>query len=92
VTQGWSKIRRFLLVKTRPGYVKTSAGLRQGECGRCAACCKIFLHCPYLVDNTCRIYETRFEQCRAFPIDPKDIELIRRMGGACGFTFRNGRE
>ncbi len=85
--QGWSKVRRFLLVKFRGKYVKERLTLRAGECGRCTLCCKVFFRCPFLVDNKCRIYGVRFEQCKAFPIDREDLDLVTRMGGKCGFSF-----
>jgi len=74
-------------VKTKKNYVKANLALREGECARCALCCKVFFRCPFLIDNTCKIYESRFEQCRAFPIDPRDIDLVTHMGGECGFGF-----
>lgn len=90
--EGVSKLRRFWLVKARRMYVKSSISHRNGSCVRCGKCCKVLFRCPFLRGNTCAIYETRFEQCRAFPIDRNDVALIRKMGGRCGFSFSdNGK-
>ncbi len=90
--EGVSKLRRFWLVKTNRGYVKSSLSARRGTCARCGRCCKVFFRCPFLRGNACVIYERRFEQCRAFPIDRNDTVLIRKMGGRCGFHFSdNGK-
>jgi hypothetical protein len=90
--EGVSKLRRFWLVKARRRYVKSSISLRKGACARCGKCCKVFFKCPFLRGNACAIYERRFEQCTAFPIDRTDIALIRKMGGKCGFSFSgNGK-
>lgn len=72
------KIRRFMLVRFRPGYVAQQAAHREGDCNRCGRCCEILLRCPFLIkeeggDSRCRIYGRRFEQCVAFPIDDRDL-------------------
>jgi hypothetical protein len=87
VEQGLSKVRRFWLVKARKDYVSGQKVRRTGECARCALCCRVLFRCPFLNDNTCSIYHSRFEQCKAFPIDARDIDLIRQMDGKCGFGF-----
>ena len=87
IDQGLSKIRRLWLVKARRTYVRRRRSNRKGECVRCAMCCKLLLHCPFLRENRCAIYDNRFDQCKAFPIDEKDIALICKMGGKCGFFF-----
>ncbi len=87
VEQGWSKLHRFWLVRVRAGYVAENLSKRQGECRRCALCCKVFFQCPFLDGETCRIYLKRFHQCKAFPIDRRDVNLIAKMGGRCGFYF-----
>jgi Fe-S-cluster containining protein len=77
-------------VKFRRDYVLSSRQRRRGECRRCGTCCRVFAKCTFLSGNTCRIYGIRFDQCRAFPIDTSDIELVRDMGGECGFWFEEG--
>lgn len=74
-------------MKVRPRYVKRKLADRRGECRRCARCCAIFFKCPHLIDNECQIYEKRYEQCGAFPIDARDVELIEKIGGRCGHYF-----
>ena len=91
IAQAISKMRRFWLVKAHWEYVEAQRELRTGECARCGRCCAVFFRCPFLSGNTCVIYGKRFHQCRAFPIDARDTELIRRMGGKCGFEFRDER-
>jgi len=89
IDQGFSKLRRFWLVKARKTYVRKRRTCRKGQCARCAMCCRVFLHCPFLHENTCTVYHKRFDQCKAFPIDERDVALIRKMGGRCGYSFRN---
>jgi len=66
---------------------------RQGDCTRCGACCKILLRCPFLVEHpengpgekySCSIYGSRFNQCRLYPILPRDLLEIEEE---CGYTF-----
>jgi len=92
VRQGLSKLRRFWLVKARPGYVRRQLELREGECARCGLCCRIMFRCPHFDGEGCDNYENRYEQCRAFPIDSRDTDLIREMGGECGFRFKRRAE
>ncbi len=68
------KIRRYVLVRFRPGYVHQQVGRRQGECNQCGNCCEILFKCPFLVREKdgaaiCSIYDDRPGQCAAFPID-----------------------
>ncbi len=86
--QGWSKLRRFWLVTARKGYVRRQLALREGQCNRCGLCCQILFRCPYFDGVGCKIHGKHFSQCKAFPIDTRDIELIRQMGGECGFSFK----
>ncbi|MCD6404511.1 MAG: phosphatidylserine decarboxylase family protein [Planctomycetes bacterium] len=86
--QGWSKLRRFWLVTARRGYVRRHLALREGQCNRCGLCCRILFRCPYFDGTGCKIHGNHFSQCKAFPIDKRDIDLIRQMGGECGFSFK----
>jgi len=70
----------------RPGYVRRSLALRSGECRRCGRCCSIAFRCPHYEDG-CAIHGRHYRQCKAFPIDRRDTELISRLGGRCGYTF-----
>jgi len=80
----WSKFRRFYLTHFRPGYVREQESRRRGECRRCGLCCRIAVKCWFLKDgNHCVIYSQRPAQCRAFPIDPRDLRNVP----SCGFHF-----
>ncbi len=80
----WGMVRRFYLTHFRQDYVEAQKERRQGECARCGTCCKIVFDCPYLEeDNECTVYEDRALQCRAFPIDERDIEEVPE----CEFYF-----
>ncbi|OGG46302.1 MAG: hypothetical protein A3F84_02435 [Candidatus Handelsmanbacteria bacterium RIFCSPLOWO2_12_FULL_64_10] len=84
------KVRRFALIRFRPGYVARQAALREGECNRCGRCCKILFRCPFLKEEEggeshCRIYGQRFEQCVAFPIDDRDLADVDFN---CTYSFR----
>lgn len=73
----WGMVRRFYLTHFHQDYVETQKERRLGECARCGTCCKIVFDCPYLEeDNECTVYEERALQCRAFPIDERDIEEV----------------
>lgn len=83
------KIRRFLLPKIRPKYVKKKLSIRQGKCLQCGKCCIMLYRCPFLKgsgDNIrCLIYNSfRPHQCKLFPIDERDLNEI---GGPCGYSF-----
>lgn len=88
--QAWSKLRRFWLVAARPGYVRKSLELREGECRQCGYCCSIAFRCPQYTGDSCAIHGRHYRQCKAFPIDRRDAELIRRLGGECGYSFKSG--
>mgnify|MGYP000645023600 CR=1 FL=1 len=80
----WGMARRYYLTHFRQEYVESQKEIRQGECGRCGTCCKIVFDCPYLEeDNECTVYEERALQCRAFPIDERDLEEVPE----CEFRF-----
>ena len=83
------KIRRFLLVRFRRGYVSQQTILRQGECAQCGNCCEILFRCPFLLrleDETtvCSIYDNRPRQCAAFPVDRR---CLADVDFNCNFTF-----
>ncbi|MFH0965093.1 MAG: hypothetical protein V2A58_13925 [Planctomycetota bacterium] len=80
----WGKLRRYLDCALRPGKVRAALERRRGQCRRCARCCSILFRCPFLAGNTCLIYEKRFEQCRMYPIDPRDLASVDEE---CGFYF-----
>ena len=80
----WGKARRYLDCAFAPRKVRAAIERRRGECLRCACCCKILFRCPFLAGNTCLIYERRFEQCRMYPIDERDLASV---DGNCGFHF-----
>ena len=71
------KVRRFMLVQFRPGYVARQTALREGECNRCGRCCKILFRCPFLIEEgtefRCRIYGRHFTACKLFPLDAADL-------------------
>jgi hypothetical protein len=87
------KVRRFYLHQFRRRYVEEQVAKRQGDCGRCAACCKLLFRCPFLDDSgplpTCSIHDRRPDNCRFFPIDPRDLadrDLVDPTN-PCGFSF-----
>lgn len=80
----WGMVRRYYLTHYHTGYVECQMERREGECARCGTCCKIVFDCPYLEDdNECTVYEERALQCRAFPIDERDLEEVPE----CEFRF-----
>ena len=79
------KIRRLYLSHLQKQYVRKMVPLRQGECQRCARCCQLLFHCPFLVDKKCTIYDKRFAPCRAFPIDHHDLADVDNL---CGFKYK----
>jgi uncharacterized cysteine cluster protein YcgN (CxxCxxCC family) len=86
--QARGKIRRFLQVQFRKQQVDAFVAQRQGACNRCGACCKILFRCPFLTEDAegnakCRIYAYRFEQCRYYPIQPRDMQEVQ----SCSYTF-----
>jgi len=83
--EGWSKVRRYLLVHYRRKYVEKMLSLRRGKCLRCGTCCSFMIRCPHLkAHNQCTIYEKRAIQCRLFPIDRRDL---RGRFSVCGYYF-----
>src|SRR5215813_12491762 len=82
------KVRRFIQAKFMNQDTEALLAKRQGECNRCGACCKILFRCPFLGTDsegqyTCKIYETRFEQCRLFPLHAADLREVAE----CSYTF-----
>ena len=87
--QARGKLRRFVNIRFRKEEVVEKLALRRGECNRCGACCEILFKCPFLKKagdgtTTCGIYEDRPDQCRLFPIEPRDLEEVRVE---CSFYF-----
>jgi hypothetical protein len=86
--QATGKVRRFVQAKVLKEDPAPLLARRQGECNRCGACCKILFRCPFLATDaqgqyTCRIYETRFAQCRLFPLHPADLLEVEE----CSYSF-----
>lgn len=83
------KVRRFMLVHFRPGWVKHQLELRRGSCRRCGTCCNLLHTCPMLsVRGRCFVYGIcRPQSCRMFPLDQRDLDEVRLCGGRCGFSF-----
>ena len=93
VRQAIGKTRRFLQANFFKAKTEELLTLRQGECTRCGACCKILLRCPFLIEKpenppgeiySCSIYGSRFNQCRLYPIASKDLLDVEEE---CGYTF-----
>jgi len=89
-------MRRLYHAAFGNGYVTRQLELRQGECQRCGACCKLLFRCPFLNDTvsppTCRIYGRTSPTCRLFPLDRRDLadrDLVMPHR-PCGFHFGNG--
>ena len=87
--QAAGKVRRFVRANIHTSQNDVLLSRRQGECTRCGACCKILFRCPFLIEEpgniySCGIYGSRFNQCRIFPLAPKDLEEIEEP---CGFSF-----
>lgn len=91
--QGTGKVRRFVAHTLRKKHVAHCLEIRQGECARCGACCKLLFKCPFLDtmpdgSTSCRIHEKRPMNCRIFPLDMKDIaERGFFMDKPCGYHF-----
>lgn len=86
--QARGKLRRFVQAKILRQDTAPLLAKRQGDCNRCGACCKILFQCPFLGTDaegqyTCKIYETRFAQCRLFPLHPQDLREVAE----CSYTF-----
>ena len=93
VRQAIGKTRRFFQSTLFKKKTAQMLELRQGECTRCGACCKILFQCPFLIEHpenppgekySCRIYENRFSQCRLYPIASRDLLEVEEE---CGYTF-----
>ena len=87
--QAHGKLRRFVRIRFKRDEVIAALSLRRGDCNRCGACCEILFKCPFLKKagdgtTTCGIYEDRPDQCRLFPIEPRDLEEVRVE---CSFYF-----
>lgn|GEM_PF-1335631 len=85
------KLRRLYLIRFRPEYVAEQLGRRQGECRRCANCCRLCYPCPFLNrQSLCVIYtKGRPQVCRVFPIDERDIREVALRGAKCGYRFES---
>ena len=84
-----NKIRRYLLCKTDKGYITKQMEERFGDCLQCGRCCRLIYRCPFLMGSgshiKCLIYHKgRPEQCRAFPIDNRDLMDVDFR---CGYFF-----
>ena len=88
LSKAWSKFRRFFLCLTNKGYVEAQEENRSGECFSCGKCCMLPFRCPFLLGDEfnyrCGIYKDRPDQCRAFPIDERDLADV---GFQCGYSF-----
>lgn len=87
--QATGKVRRFVNANFRKDEVAASVAQRRGECNRCGACCEILFKCPFLKkhadgSSTCGVYDKRPDQCRLYPIEPRDLKEVR---GICSFYF-----
>ena len=92
--QAQGKVRRFVNSTFRKKEVIASLAQRRGDCNRCGACCEILFKCPFLQkhedgSSTCGVYENRPEQCRLYPIEPRDLAEVR---GTCSFYFIESRK
>lgn len=92
-TLWWGKLRRVMLRWFRPGYIKSQMKVRNGECARCGACCKLGMICLFLkkteAGTMCKIHTKRPKNCSAFPIDERDIADRNKIlpGIKCGYSF-----
>jgi len=91
---GWGKLRRAYIHAINRDYLRRNHARRRGECECCGACCKLMFRCPYLNEGddgtSCVRHGTRWENCRAFPIDERDIadrDLVS-PNGPCGYSFK----
>jgi phosphatidylserine decarboxylase len=67
----------------RPELVERGIREREGDCRRCGTCCHFVYRCPFLLDNTCLIYEKRPKQCREFPVLSQDLRGLENVCGYC---------
>ncbi|MBI5746610.1 MAG: hypothetical protein HZA13_06395 [Nitrospirae bacterium] len=89
-----NKIRRYLLCKTGNGYIEKQMAVRLGDCLQCGRCCRLIYRCPFLAGSgsniRCLIYHKgRPDQCRAFPIDRRDLGDVDFR---CGYFFLKKEE
>ena len=84
------KLRRFYLVHFRKKYVQKQLALRDGKCRQCGQCCILLFSCPMMTkEGRCLIYDNiRWDVCKAFPIDKRDINEVALCGGRCGYSFK----
>jgi hypothetical protein len=45
-----------------------------------AACCKLGYSCPFLKNDNCGIYKYRVRNCRVFPANKQDLNLVKNCG------------
>ena len=90
----WGVARRTLLHVFRPGYIRASHAMRQGECRRCGACCRLTVTCGHVCEEagltSCnRHKQTRLPNCVNFPIDARDLADRNRIAphAPCGFKW-----
>jgi len=86
-----SKIRRFILCTFNKKYVERKQSYRYGDCFDCGKCCTLLYKCPFLEgpegNTRCIIYNRgRPRQCKAFPIDIKDLYDVDFL---CGYYFKD---
>ena len=94
--QAAGKVRRFVQANIYTSENEKLLARREGECTRCGACCKILFKCPFLIEEAgkesgaavsykCGIYGQHFNQCRIYPLVPRDLEEVEEP---CGYTFK----
>jgi hypothetical protein len=83
------KIRRFWLVHFGKAYVAARLEEREGACRQCGTCCNLLVSCPMLTkEKRCLIYNSfRWQVCRVFPIDQRDVDAVALDGAVCGYRF-----
>jgi len=84
-----NKFRRLMICHFKRDYLQKSLSVRQGDCLQCGKCCELLYRCPALIKRNgmtrCLIYHRgRPMQCRAFPIDKKDLADVDFK---CGYFF-----
>jgi tetratricopeptide (TPR) repeat protein len=90
---GLGKLRRFYLHMFNRDYLRRNHARRKGECRRCGLCCELMFTCPYLEgsngDTSCACHGTRWDNCKIFPVDERDLADRDRVSddGPCGFRF-----
>ncbi len=88
LSKTFNKIRRFFVCLVKKDYVEEQERQRSGECFSCGKCCMLPFRCPFLIGDEhnyrCAIYNERPGQCRAFPIDDRDLMDVNYQ---CGYFF-----